>query len=179
MPVSVSLAQLPSLVKLERRSLQLECKPLLDDSGRIKNLRFTIFDVTELKHKQRESRRHRVLIKILQDLEAFRQFVNHSHEFIARLKVCTDQREQAFLLHTLKGNSMVFGLNCLARRLHELEDSHPLTGAHILAIETLFRTFLEAHESILKTRWGRPAPLLIGPNANSAARRPRALRHWQ
>lgn len=154
MPVAVSLAQLPSLIKLGQRSLRLECKPLFDETGRIKNLLVTILDVTELKRKQRESRRHQVLIKILQDLDAFRQFINHSHDFIARLKVCTDPRERAFLLHTLKGNSMVFGLNRLARRMHQLEENRNLSPQDIQAIDTLFRDFLQAHETILKTPWG-------------------------
>ncbi|WP_176736618.1 7TM diverse intracellular signaling domain-containing protein [Oligoflexus tunisiensis] len=154
MPTEVSLAQLPSQIRLGPRALRLECKALRDEEGRIKTLLLTILDVTELKRKTRESRRHRLLIKILQDLEAFRQFINHSHDFIARLKVSTDPREQAFLLHTLKGNSTVFGLTQVARRLHQLEECHALNATDIQSIEHLFQHFLDAHASILKTPWG-------------------------
>ncbi len=157
MPASVSLAQLPASISMEHRTLQLECKILRDGEGRIQNLLFTIQDVTELKKQKRRARRHRVLIKILQDLEAFRQFINHSYDFMARLKVCTDKREQAFLLHTLKGNSMVFGLNAIARRLHQLEENRNLTAADLQSLENLFREFLNAHESILKTPWSPSA----------------------
>lgn len=153
MPAAVSLAQLPSSIRQGQRSLHLESKILRDEQGRIKNLLFTIQDVTELKRQKRQAKRHRVLIKILQDLEAFRQFIHHSYEFIARLKVCTDKREQAFLLHTLKGNSMVFGLHAIARRLHQLEESRKLTTVDLHALENLFRDFLEKHQGILKTNW--------------------------
>jgi signal transduction histidine kinase len=153
LPNSVSLAQLPSSIKRGERSLHLEGKVLRDVRGQIQNLLFTIQDVSELKRQKRQARRHRVLIKILQDLEAFRQFIQHSYDFIARLKNSSDKREQAFLLHTLKGNCMVFGLNRIARHLHQLEDSRRLTSLDIATIENLFRDFLEAHESILKTAW--------------------------
>jgi signal transduction histidine kinase/large-conductance mechanosensitive channel len=154
MPASVTLAQLPSAIKQGGRSLRLECKILRDEAGGIKNLLFTIQDVTELKKQKREARRHRILIKILQDIEAFRQFIHHSYDFINRLKACTDAREQAFLLHTLKGNSMVFGLHAIARRLHELEEGRQLSAADLQTLETMFRDFLAAHDSILKTVWG-------------------------
>lgn len=154
MPPSVTLAQLPAAVKLHGRSLHLECKILRDETGGIKNLLFTIQDVTELKKQKREARRHRVLIKILQDIEAFRQFIHHSYDFISRLKACTDKREQAFLLHTLKGNSMVFGLHAIARRLHELEEAGQLRAADLQTLEDMFRDFLSAHDTILKTFWG-------------------------
>ncbi|HET9241588.1 MAG TPA: 7TM diverse intracellular signaling domain-containing protein [Oligoflexus sp.] len=154
MPASVSLAQLPSAIKQGGRSLRLDCKILRDETGGIKNLLFTIQDVTELKKQKREARRHRILIKILQDIEAFRQFIHHSYDFIGRLKASVDAREQAFLLHTLKGNSMVFGLQAIAKRLHRLEEGRQLSAADLQTLENMFRDFLSAHDTILKTVWG-------------------------
>jgi PAS domain-containing protein len=154
MPASVTVAQLPAAVKQGGRSLRLDCKILRDEAGGIKNLLFTIQDVTELKKQKREARRHRVLIKILQDIEAFRQFIHHSYDFIIRLKASADPREQAFLLHTLKGNSMVFGLHAIARRLHQLEEGRQISAAELQALENMFRDFLAAHDTILKTVWG-------------------------
>jgi signal transduction histidine kinase len=153
MPGAASLAQLPAAIKRGDRSLHVEGKILRDAQGQIQNLLFTVQDVSELKKQKRQAKRHRVLIKILQDLDAFRQFIQHSYEFLSRLKVSANMREQAFLLHTLKGNCMVFGLNRIARRLHQLEESRRLTSLDIHAIEDLFRDFLEAHENILKTVW--------------------------
>jgi HPt (histidine-containing phosphotransfer) domain-containing protein/large-conductance mechanosensitive channel len=161
MPAAVSLAQLPSQVRLGARTLRLEYKALRDGEGHIKSILLTILDVTELRRKTRESRRHRVLIKILQDLEAFRQFIHHSHDFIARLKVSTNRREQAFLLHTLKGNCTVFGLNQVAKRLHQLEECPALCAEDIQSIEHLFLNFLNNHSSILKTPWGASTALDI------------------
>ncbi len=157
LPEEVSLDQLPSAIRLGQRSLKLEAKALRGNDGHIVNILFTIQDITELKRRQRESQRNKTLIKILRDLEAFRQFINHSFEFVARLKVTSDKKEKAFLLHTLKGNSLVFGLNKVANHIHSLEEISQLKTKDIESIEQLFHNFLSKYESILKTPWANNA----------------------
>ncbi len=157
LPTDVALAQLPSTFVLGQRSLRMESKALLGPDGTIQNVLFSIQDVTELRRKQRESRRNRMLIKILRDLEAFRQFISHSYEFVEQLRHCKSKREQAFLLHTLKGNSLVFGLKAVADHLHRLEEARELTSLDIAGIESSFKKFLDLHNPILRTSWGNLA----------------------
>lgn len=155
MPVDVALQQIPQSVKKGGKCFQLGASAVESADGQVQSILFTIEDVTELRSRQRQSRRHGILIHILSDLAAFRQFIASSHESIQRLKTRLDERQKKFILHTLKGNSSVFKLHRVAQVIHRLEEKDAIGSNEVQLVEKEFETFLSRHKKLLKTDWGR------------------------
>jgi signal transduction histidine kinase len=154
MPVDVSLQQLPQMVNTGSKTLHLEANAIRSPAGEIQHILFTVEDISELRRRQVESRRNRLLIRILSDLAAFRQFIVTSYEAIQRMKQPLDIRTMRFMLHTLKGNSRVFRLNQVARTIHALEDLESIGPREVQKIEEQLEGFLLRHARLLKLPWG-------------------------
>jgi hypothetical protein len=155
LPIDVALQQIPQSVKKGSKYFQLGANAIESAEGQVQSILFTIEDVTELRSRQIQSRRHGVLIHILSDLAAFRQFVASSHESIQRLKMRLDERHKKFILHTLKGNSSVFKLHRVAKLIHKVEEQSVIGLNEVQLVEKEFETFLGRHRKLLKTDWGR------------------------
>jgi signal transduction histidine kinase len=153
MPMDVSLQQLPRTVNKGNKTLQMEANAIRSPDGGIQHILFTLEDVTELRRRQVESRRNRLLIRILSDIAAFRQFIVTSYEAIQRMKQPLDLRTMRFMLHTLKGNCRVFRLNRVARVIHAVEDLERIGPAEVQKIEEQMEGFLSRHEKLLKVSW--------------------------
>lgn len=154
MPVDVCLDQLPKSVNKDGKVLQLGANAVRTPEGTLEHILFTIQDVTELRRRQAESRRNRLLIRILGDISAFRHFIGASYEALQRLKNPMALHELKFLLHTLKGNSQVFRLTRVARTIHEIEGMDQIGPQEIATIEKKIQKFLESHQKLLKVSWG-------------------------
>jgi HPt (histidine-containing phosphotransfer) domain-containing protein len=160
MPLEASLAELPSYVLSHGQYLHMEAAGVRDKNGRLQHLLLTWTDATELRRRRLEAQRNRSLLKILRDIEGFRQFVAYSFEALQKLKQletsASDQtsREVQFLLHTLKGNCMVFQLPDIARFLHQLEEKSRVNRSDIESLEEQFKKYLTRHASLLRTPWG-------------------------
>ncbi|WP_141735718.1 7TM diverse intracellular signaling domain-containing protein [Oligoflexus tunisiensis] len=160
MPVEATLGQLPSHVLSHGKYLHIEAAGIRDKQGVLQHVLLTITDATELRKRKIEAQRNRSLLKILRDIEGFRQFVAYSHEAVQKLKDLQPDsqslasREVHFILHTLKGNCLVFQLQDIARFLHQLEDQSALSSTEIEALEEQFKKFLTRYASLLRTPWG-------------------------
>jgi HPt (histidine-containing phosphotransfer) domain-containing protein len=160
MPLEASLGQLPSYVLSRGKYLHMEAAGVRDKTGRLQHLLLTWTDATELRRRRLEAQRNRSLLKTLRDVEGFRQFVAYSFDAIQKLKQlernASDQttREVHFILHTLKGNCMVFQLPDIARFLHHLEEKNRVTQPDIEGLEGQFKKYLTRHASLLRTQWG-------------------------
>lgn len=154
MPVDVALQQIPQSVKKGKHYFQLVAKAIESPEGQVQSILFMIEDVTELRARQLQSRRHGVLIHILSDLAAFRQFVASSYESIQRLKQTSEMRQKRFILHTLKGNSSVFKLLRVSRVIHRVEDQGKIGPHEVQLVERELETFLVRNRKLLKTDWG-------------------------
>ncbi|MDQ3230486.1 MAG: ATP-binding protein, partial [Pseudobdellovibrionaceae bacterium] len=154
LPLEVTLAQLPINAKVKQRTLKLEYGAVRKGDGLITNLLITIQDATELHKRQREARRNRVLLTILRDLEAFRQFIGSSFNTIRQLKSNGNKRDVAFLLHTLKGNCLVYKMRPIVDFIHQLEAQSILAQEGPSKLSALFEGFLDTHRSFLRTDWG-------------------------
>lgn len=153
MPMDVALQQIPQSVKKGSQYLQLSANAIESPDGQVQSILFTVEDVTELRSRQIESRRHGVLIHILSDLSAFRQFIASSYESIQRLKKQLDARQKKFILHTLKGNSSVFKLHRVAKLIHRVEEEDVIGLPEVQQVEKEFESFLLRHKKLLKTDW--------------------------
>ncbi len=158
LPLDVSLSQLPKTIKRAQRFLQLDAAGVLDKSGELKSILFTIQDITPLIKKQRENQRNQRMIGILHHIDAFRQFIGSSYDAMDQLKILKDVREQRFILHTLKGNSLVFKLKAIAALIHRTEEKNYIEPRDVEDIQQQFKKFLTKNETLLGTMWKPYAP---------------------
>jgi len=157
MPLEVTLAQLPTHALSHGKYVHIEAAALRDKQGIIQHLLLTLTDATELRKRKVEAQRNRNLLKILRDIEGFRQFIAYSYEAVQKLKnmdSAQTSRESHFILHTLKGNCLVFQLPEIARSLHQFEEQLSISPTEIAGLEEQFKKFLTRHASLLRTNWG-------------------------
>jgi hypothetical protein len=158
MPLEATLGQLPSYVLANGKYLHIEAAGVRDKNGALQHILLTLTDATELRKRRLEAQRNRSLLKILRDIEGFRQFVAYSYEAVQKLKQLDTQgsvtREANFILHTLKGNCLVFQLPEIARFLHQMEELPAINLRDIEALEEKFRKYLTRHASLLRIQWG-------------------------
>ncbi|WP_176736519.1 7TM diverse intracellular signaling domain-containing protein [Oligoflexus tunisiensis] len=156
MPEEVSLTQIPRNFRIGDSILILEGGLIRDDDGKPKAILFTVNDITKLRMKQREALRSSMLIKILKNMDAFRSFIKITRENLKHLRdpeVRSKQKMAAFILHTLKGNCLIFNMKAQADRIHKLEEADALQVADIEALERSFQLFLNRHADILSINW--------------------------
>jgi signal transduction histidine kinase len=156
MPEEVSLAQIPRTFRIGDSILLLEGALIRDSHGQPKAILFTVNDITRLRMKQREAHRSSMLIKILRNMDAFRSFIKITRENLRHLsnpEVRSKRKMVAFILHTLKGNCLIFNMKAQADRIHKLEGATDITLEDILALEKSFQLFLTRHADILSLDW--------------------------
>jgi signal transduction histidine kinase len=156
MPEEVSLSQIPKNFRVGDSILVLEGGLIRDEAGKPKAILFTVNDITKLRMKQREAMRSSMLIKILKNMDAFRSFIKITRENLKRLNdpnVRSKPKMAAFILHTLKGNCLIFNMKLQADRIHKLEEAGELRLEDIQALEQSFQLFLNRHADILSINW--------------------------
>jgi signal transduction histidine kinase len=156
MPEEVSLAQIPRTFRIGDSILILEGGLIRDEEGKPKAILFTVNDITKLRMKQREALRSSMLIKILKNMDAFRSFIKITRENLRHLadpEVRSKQKMASFILHTLKGNCLIFNMRIQADRIHKLEEAGELSLEDVRALERSFQLFLNRHADILGFSW--------------------------
>jgi signal transduction histidine kinase len=156
MPEEVSLSQIPRTFRQGDSILILEGGLIRADDGKPKAILFTVNDITKLRMKQREAMRSSMLIKILKNMDAFRSFIKITRENLMQLtnpELRSKPRMTAFILHTLKGNCMIFNMKAQADRIHKLEERGELRAEDVEALERSFQLFLSRHADILGLSW--------------------------
>lgn len=125
LPVELCIEQLPTRLRLESRTLQLNYRPVLDGEA-TKGLLVIIEDITSRLVAERAQRQahefQRLAQHVLQDHDGFMRFVNDASELLQRVGDARSGEEAKMPLHTLKGNCAVFGAQEMADLCHGLED---------------------------------------------------------
>jgi signal transduction histidine kinase len=158
MPEEVSLGQIPRTFRIGDSILILEGGLIRDENGKPKAILFTVNDITKLRMKQREAHRSSMLIKILRNMDAFRSFIKITRENLRQLakpEIRSKKKMAAFILHTLKGNCLIFNMKAQADRIHRMEGLSKLSPADIEALERSFEQFLQRHADILGVDWDK------------------------
>ena len=135
MPASVCLAQMPGECVIGGRYLRFEYKPLGSDET-FEKLLVVISDATAVVERARTEQQERDMInlssRLLNDRAGFLEFANETNQLLERVvENTTDLVVRKRDLHTLKGNSAIFGLSALSALCHGLE-SELETGAEAL-----------------------------------------------
>ena len=124
LPTDVALEQLPKRFDVGGRTFDVLYTPV-GDSEQPDNLLVIFNDVTSQLARERAEREQNELREIFQrilvDPSGVEEFLAEATKLIADLETETDPVVQHRIVHTLKGNSGVYGLNSLADLAHEIE----------------------------------------------------------
>lgn len=164
MPLDVNVSLLPKRVEtLCEKTISLEYHPILDAKGSPEKVIIAAMDITaDVKtqaHLEGLRKASENLLRILSERESFEEFLAESKRDLESLRETDDLALGKRLLHTLKGNSSVMGLEDVAGLVHGLEtelDTNPSTavfGAYADQIDKSFEDFLEKHRKILQIDW--------------------------
>lgn len=156
-PEEVSLSQIPQRFTVDGRVLSVIGRNVRDPQGKISAILFTILDVTDLEAAERENQRNGAVIRILQNLSSFQDFVKESHERIAATLGALDRGDERWVrreLHTLKGNSAAFGLDPIAKMIHQIEDESEVAAHHVDQIRQALSSFLDDNFELFHVRLG-------------------------
>jgi signal transduction histidine kinase/uncharacterized membrane protein affecting hemolysin expression len=124
MPLEVTLAQMPSKLVVEGRVLQLAYTPMLEGEG-LTGALVSVTDVTRVVQAEARQAAERELVaavsRLVADRASFVDFLDETERLVRTL----DDADPTHLqrgLHTIKGNSSLFGVESLAAVCHALED---------------------------------------------------------
>lgn len=168
MPLEVNLSLLPKqLFTEDNRVLGFTYTPILAQDKSPAKLIVEANDLTQSVRSQeallKSQRLNETLLRILSDKDPFRDFLSDSKKELETLSAPAPIILGKRLLHTLKGNSAVMGLDGIAELIHKIEsEAETVAPEQIPAffqrsatrIEAQFQAFLETHASILQIAWG-------------------------
>lgn len=127
MPIELTLDQLPSRIVADKRTLSIQYNAV-NQGETLTGIAVVVSDITaevEREVLEEDSREMMAMIDgVAKDRSGFLEFFQEASEIMRQLK--DDSREDTVLVkrrvHTLKGNSSIFGLTRVARACHVIED---------------------------------------------------------
>ena len=155
-PLGVSLSQLPERVQNNQRQLKFEYQIIFDSKKSIQSVIIMVADISAqvrqeaLEEERKESRE--VIENFTRDREGFTRFFSEANGLVESIQ---DRESNLYgLLHTLKGNCGIFGVNSVARVCHELEDELKTDGelaeSSILRLEDAWSALSDRMTVVLK-----------------------------
>lgn len=157
LPWEVAVDQLPKRIVRGAYTLGLEYKPVTE-SGEVKSFLLIARDVTavvERENMEKSSREQQHMIgRLLSDKRGFEQFVKDCEELLVELSLQTELSPALRALHTLKGNSAIFGLETVAECCHRIEDRVASDGRlpsaqEIATLAALWRSRMQSIQEFL------------------------------
>lgn len=160
MPEALLVAQLPSRFEQQGgRVLHLEARVIRDGDGAVDSLLMTVSDITALEAAQKESMQNRVLISLLQQKDAFCSFLQDTREQLHAAQHAVKENDRVVVrrvVHTIKGNTAIYGIHNIAQLIHDIEEDDPIEEAELDRIRGAFRGFLEANAEVLQLDFDNP-----------------------
>jgi signal transduction histidine kinase len=151
-PSEVSLSQIPERFRLHDKVLALQGS-VLRKGDAVSGILYTVIDATRLEKAELESHTNWALVKIIQNREAFRNFLSEMKTLLKHSYTAADASDQDKIrsgLHTMKGNAASFGLRDVAEVTHEIEEKTRIQRDDINRIESRLREFLSVHRDTLE-----------------------------
>ncbi len=127
LPLEVTLDQLPTRFETTGRYFELAYTPITK-GGEFDKLLVVITDKTSEIERQRYEEESREIMgifeRVMKDKGGFLEFFEEASEQVENLvdDSLSDLAVLKRVLHTLKGNSMLFGINTVAQLCHSMED---------------------------------------------------------
>jgi two-component system chemotaxis sensor kinase CheA len=156
LPIELLLAQLPARMRLEALTLRLGYQPIMGPDG-VLQLLVILTDVTDEIVRERVERDSREMSQVFRrigsDRLGFEHFFYEATDLVAQIVAGSNSREvERRLIHTLKGNAALYGVESVAQLCHQLEND--------LTLEE--RTISESERRTLHSEWTRVGEL-VGP----------------
>lgn len=134
LPLELTFEQLPKIVRKGELTLQLKYRPIFEQ-GALANTIVVITDITHRLERERSEQRQREMLslhrRLTADRPAFDEFFSEATRLVQA--ICSGGAVEPSLLgrqlHTLKGNSALFGLESVSALCHDVEDHLAETGA--------------------------------------------------
>lgn len=126
LPLELLLEQMPTMFEREGRILSVRYRPI-EEEGRLEQLLVVISDVTErvrAEQGEQEAREQQALVaQAFRDVSGYRIFAREVRIMLERVGESGSGEGSAVMrdLHTIKGNSQVYGLGTVATMVHVLE----------------------------------------------------------
>jgi len=125
MPTAIVLDQMPSRMRLAERTMRLTYQPIFQGE-KLERLLVVVTDITEEMVRERIERDSREMVRIFQhiaqDRNGFVQFIDELGHLVDALGKAQDSPEvEARLVHTIKGNCSMYGVESLSHLCHDLE----------------------------------------------------------
>jgi two-component system chemotaxis sensor kinase CheA len=127
LPVELVLEQLPKGFARDGRHFRLRYRTIPGPNGSFESLLVVIHDATEAVERDRAEQREREMLvifrQLIRDEEGWREFFESGSQIVRRLSSAEplDDVSTRRLVHTLKGNCAVMGIESMAELAHELE----------------------------------------------------------
>lgn len=151
LPEEVSLDQIPKNYQINDRIIELDPSAIRNIQGEVISILFTVNDITQLRHTEKENDLNRLLIKIIKNKFSFETFVKETKHLLDKSQASLPEAQRN--LHTIKGNLGLYGLTDLAQLVDEIEESILKTNAfdvkNILIIEKSIKSFLQDHYDVI------------------------------
>lgn len=133
LPIEVTLDQLPKRIALSGKHFELEYRPILAGDGKLERVLLVLSDVTAVLERERaeagEREATRLFTRLAADRAGFLEFFSEAEALVESIRSARSAAELVRPLHTLKGNSGIFGIDSVARACHELENQLQEVGA--------------------------------------------------
>ena len=165
MPVEAALEQMPRRVTVGKRHLALEYKPMGCEAA--DGALVMISDITAALERARLEEEEREVVhlftRMLEDRATVLDFVTETNRLIDQVvrQTPSDVVVVKRLVHTLKGNTALFGLDSMAKLCHRVEDRMQESRGSISVAD---REELLEHWQRLSSKLGR---FMDGPKAGS------------
>ncbi|HET9236091.1 MAG TPA: ATP-binding protein [Oligoflexus sp.] len=150
LPEEMTLRQIPSRLHISERMLHVQVTTVRS-GHEVSSLLFTIADATSLEKVERENTRHKTLVRLLREIEAFRNFLDETKARLNLTRKFVRAGEHSKVraeMHTIKGNAAAFDLMDIATLIHNIEDL-PDIGLDSIDIKE-FELFLQENYEILQ-----------------------------
>lgn len=128
LPIEVTLDQLPKRLALGGRHFELEYRPILSAEGKLERTLLVLSDVTVVLERERAEADERELTRLFSRIVADRagclEFFAEAQSLVDQIRATASEPDRVKRsLHTLKGNTAIYGIDSVARLCHRLETS--------------------------------------------------------
>jgi two-component system chemotaxis sensor kinase CheA len=125
MPLELTLLQLPDGFSIDQRHFKLEYAPIMGDT-QLEKVLVVISDITSEVERERLELEQRDVMQVISHLTSDKSgvlefFQEGSEQVAAIVAQHGDDRQQRRVIHTLKGNAMIFGVQSIARLCERAE----------------------------------------------------------
>jgi two-component system chemotaxis sensor kinase CheA len=157
LPWELTVEQMPRRIQLGELTLELDYRQVFE-GGAFAKVLVVARDISarvQSESMEKHAREQQtVLGKLLSDKAGFVQFVSDCETLISALSNSNDLQQTKRTLHTLKGNTAVYGMTSMAEECHRLEDLLAASGELLPAgkvadLETLWRSKLQSIKEFL------------------------------